>query len=313
MPTQLPKQVQEANDRADELLKEVGGKEGENTDEGASAPQLAPVPDIPKDEGTADPATPEPQAPAAEPTEQEQLATMGQKLSVLEGKYNAEVPALHGDLREANQRNADLEAEIAKLKAEPPATPESTDDGLDSYPDDLVGFVRGMKNTIEQQGEIIQRLQSTSANTAQQSFDVALTELVSDWRDINSDQSFIQWLKVTREQSSGILQMDNLTSAHQASDVPRVAYIFDLWKAHSDRVNIPTPEAQQPAGNQPPVVPTSNNVNQPPAEGGPTYTIADINAWNVDVALGRTGKTPEEITRINNDIDAAQFQGRIIE
>lgn len=308
MPTTLPKQVQDANDRADELLKEVGGKEkSENTNEG-DAPKLAPVPDTPNDNGTADPATPEPQAPAAGPTEQEQLNTLGQKFSVLEGKYNAEVPALHGDLREANQKNADLEAEIARLKETPP---ETTDDGLDSYPDDLINYVRGLKEKVEQQGQTIQSLQSTSANTAQQGFDIALTELVSDWRDINGDQGFIQWLKATREQSSGMLQMDNLTSAHQAGDVPRVAFIFDLWKAHSTRVNNPNQGAQQPTGNQPPVVPSSNNVDQPPAGEGRMWTLADINAWNVDVALGRTEMTPDEITRINKDIDAAQFQGRV--
>ena len=303
----LPRQVQEANERADAILKEIeGGKP-----EGAAAPEQELAAD-PKPAATA---TPKPEkAPAAE-TDAQKLDVMTQKYNVINGKYNAEVPAVHGE----NKRLLERIEELEKANTESDeAKDKQADDDLDEYPDGLVNYIRNenakMKATIKTQGEIIESLQSTSANTVQNQFNDTLTQLVPDWRDINANQEFITWLNNTVEPSSNRLQMKNLNDAHQAGDATRVAFIFDMWKSHSGRVNTPTQESQQPKGDLPPVVPSNANANQPaPNTQGQVYTKDWIRNWSKEQALGQTGMTPEEITRINQDIDAAQFQGRVVD
>src|SRR5947209_3842412 len=108
----LPKSVMDAAARADELQKQYATQQ-------QPAPEQTPSPAPENGEPPKETPAPAPEAPKPEAPSTEAAETWKKRFDVLSGKYNAEVPRLAAQLREASATIRSLTAEVEAIKAKP--------------------------------------------------------------------------------------------------------------------------------------------------------------------------------------------------
>lgn len=350
-----PSAVKKAAKKADELHKEIYGDPEADTNEGreAEAPgseggeggDIQPVDTQAQPEPTGDtseppamegggtvtevaaPPTPEP-APA--PTEDWE-----QKYKALQGKYNAEVPRMAGELREMRQQMQQLMTAQAAPREEPkekaPKKDVVSEQDLVDYGEDLVDFIRRVAKaeasnataTLTPKLETIEgQVQQSSQRQATNSVYSKLDHDVQDWREVNKSPEFLDWL-ATLDPYAGDYRKNLLAKAFENGDADRVVAFFKGYKAERQAVT-PTPQptpapaagpAQQPqvsleqlAG--PAGGPTNGVVNTQP-EQAPNWTRGQIASFYNDVNAGVFAKDPDRKAQIEASIAAALKEGRI--
>lgn len=255
----LPPAVQAQVDRADELIAQL------NADE-ESAPEPTPEPEPTQR------AEPEPQPePDPEPApESSQRTDWKHKFSVLQGKYDAEVPRLHDELRHAREQNRTLnerlntlEATIASMKTvnEPKPEPKATltQDEIDQFGPDLIDVIDRkaqevadriveqrfgkVEQSINQVSEKVASTDKTVAKSARERLYERLDSKISGWEAINQSPKFWEWLKLEDPyvgQPRGAL----LKAAFEQNDADRVIKFFEgFQKEHAVETSDPTDPA----------------------------------------------------------------------
>lgn len=246
----LPKAIQEQLDAAEAIQQQMQNQTVEPV-----TPPAEPNPEPqPPAEPTPDPqpAEPQPQPQVTPPDATDPEPDWKQRAKTLEGKYNAEVPRLHGQLKDLNSQLAHALEQIHQLKTAQPAPPEPkrqeliTKDDEETFGSDLIDLsrrvvreefaqlaplviseIRKEFNPIrEQVGEV----QKQTAQTQEERFWTALDTAVPDWRDIDQDPKWLEWLGET-DPMVGKPRQEALNEAHTALDSARVAAIFKVWKA----------------------------------------------------------------------------------
>lgn len=261
LPAAIRKQVEQADAiiaQMNEDASEEGTPEGtepENTPEGAEA-------------------QPEP-APESKPE-----ADWQHKYSVLQGKYDAEVPRLNQDLRESRETVRSLEDKLRKLEMtvatiqevnspKKPVEAENliTQDEIDQFGPDLIDLVNRvakqavspyvdqkfgeLQKNVKQVGESVASTQESMAKSARQKLFDRLDSAIEGWREINRDQAFVGWLAEPDELSGearGVL----LRAAFERNDADRVVKFFKgFQKEHAvdevsdQKTDAPKQESQQ--------------------------------------------------------------------
>jgi hypothetical protein len=161
---------------------------------------------------------PEPE-PKPEPTPE---LDEDHKYKVLKGKYDKEVPRLHRQLREAQQysqqlldRMNKLEIQLQNMKTQPkpkePEAPALTQDEIDTFGPDLIDIIRRVakqetgvvldqslrpvKESVKQVQETVAQEKQTMAKSAREKLIEALDEKVPEWKTLNTDEDFLNWLE----------------------------------------------------------------------------------------------------------------------
>jgi hypothetical protein len=168
--------------------------------------------------------------------------------------------------------------------------------------------------------ELKQKLNQNSQGTMVQALDAA----VPNWREINVMQSFKNWLRL-RDVYSGAVRQTMLNEAHAAANAPRVIAFFKGFLAEANATGqlSAAPRNEPPAAPAPrePAVPLSSLAapgrarpasgdNGAPAEK-PVFTRAQIAAFYSDVRQQRYAGREAEKARLENEIFAAQREGRV--
>lgn len=323
----LPKAIQDQLDAAEAIQQQL-------TNQTAEPQNAEPNPEPqPPAEPTPDPqpAEPQPQPQVTPPEATEPETDWKQRAKTLEGKYNAEVPRLHGQLKDLNTQLASALEQIHQLKTAQPTPPEQkrqeliTKDDEETFGSDLIDLSRRVVREEfaqlaphviseirkefapirEQVGEV----QKKTAQTEEERFWTSIDTAVPDWRDIDQDQKWLEWL-AEYDPMTGTTRQESLDNAHASLDAARVAAIFKVFKGGFK----PEQPAPQPINTkreelQRQVAPAkgrASNTTQAPERiwTGEEYGRA------FDQRLSAT-MSADEIAKLQAEADKAYAEGRI--
>lgn len=300
---ELPRAVIEAEERSNAAIAQMlASKTPEpsppNTETPAPDPALAAPP--------APPTQPEPKAEA-------ERTDWKAKYLVLEGKYRAEVPRLHDDIRELKE-----EVKALKSVATPPtpAAPPVDESGFDP---DLLALIN--RKAEEKARELMQPIEKSmvetkaaAASTAFARFEVGLNAsltsagIATDYREIDTDPEWHEFLAV-EDELSGIPRQKILERAVNEGNVPRATKLFETFAKLKGRV-------PQPAPASPPRVPVTDVAPAPAASTRPmqqakVWTGKEVADFFADCARGRFRGQEKRMSEIEAEIDLAAREGRI--
>jgi hypothetical protein len=263
----LPAAVQKQVDEADAIIKQM--QEVEDAPAPEETPKEEDPRDVPQDViDAAGEETPEP-APAPERTDWKQ------KFHVLQGKYNAEVPRLHAELKEAKQDTNGLKdqlntlqatvASLQELQKKPPEPPKPlvTEEEVEQFGPDLIDLIgrvakqelgvelddklKPVKASVKQvEGKVAQTETSVAQSAREQLYD-RLDDAVSDWSQINKSEPFLKWL-AQEDDFTGQVRGNLLRAAFDRNDADRVVKFFKSFqKEHVVETTDPSADAPDTA------------------------------------------------------------------
>lgn len=264
---------------------------------------------------------PEPQVQLPDPEEE----TWKSRFNALQGKFNAEVPRLHQQLKESNHALADLRAEVDRLK-QAPAKPEVvntvTSEDEETFGSDLIAVMKKVakQEASEAAKQLEPKVASVSqkvdavlkdqAETAGDRFMAAIARDVPDWETINADQKWLDWLGEYSPELGGPRQYA-LDVAQERFDHVRVVALFKAYKEKFPNspaaTTAPTSKAQQELQSQVAPAKTAAPATQPNTDR--IWTGAEYERA-YDVRLGHT-MTAKEVEGLQAEAERAYNEGRV--
>ena len=331
----LPKQVQKQLDEVEELEKqlEAQGEEVEakpevkkkKTSKKAKAEdtEVEVTDDEPIEEPVAVEATP------ADDSKEEVSESFKQKYATLRGKYDAEVPRLHQQVKElTDQMNAIRhEAEAAKkAEAEKPKEKVSyvTDADREEYGDDLIDFQRRVakeasqeyEDRFEQQAKVIEQLQQQISNTGSQVGEVGFTQklnaLVPGFDQLDNDERWVAWLNEYDPMTRGP-RRDQAQSAFNSGDAEAVAHYVGVFR---ESINEPVANGKSDRQTElekqvTPSRSASTVTNKSSSKDSRVYSEKELNnAWTKIRTLNTQGKY-DDAEKLEAELTAAYMEGRV--
>ncbi len=337
-PTAVQKQLEEA----EKMHKETYGKpEDGKTNDGKTSPKKAETPLAPEKTETPPPQPkskeilPEDTSPSESvpPVPENEIEKLKQSFSVLQGKYNAEVPRLYGMVQDLTKENESLKTENEKLKMATPPTPKLSSEGLkrltDEYGEDFVKDMQALfkeearteaeiiaKDVVKPFGEKLENVSHQTTMTARDRFLKDLTDAVSNWQIIKNDPAFLEYLSGI-EEFSGRVRYDLASEAQDALDAQRVAAFYKDF-ANKTGKSLSTPEKN-------PTVPTggsskaalltpnaSTSVTKVADNEVPYVTAQEIQQFGEDMKLERYKGREADAQAMQKKIDNAIAKRRVI-
>lgn len=330
----LPTAVLEQEKEAQELFEKMYGKEGEgktevdtgaptevSTTDGESAEK---VEEKPVEDGEAAQPAADDKASTLQ-AEYDALKVEHEKLqhshSVLQGKYNAEVPRGAERIRELEAKAAALEVRATDPKPKVEAAAEDTDKLYASIEND---FGKDTAKTFKQavqtearkiaeeaiksiRGEV-EGIGKVVAKTREERFLSDLTAMNKSWRETFASDSFKAMLGEI-EPFTGKSFGDLAQEANDAMDAMRLAKIYNLFDS---RQTAPTAKVVAPAvkeevkSKESLIVPDGSSKAKVSGGDKPDYIKAeDIERYYQDMALGRYADRPKEATEMEGRINRA--------
>lgn len=326
----IPDAVRRASQRADELAREHGiagapveeGSEADETPADPPADLVAEAPPAPVD------------PPAADPP----VIDWEQRFHTMQGKYNAEVPRLHGKVETLERLVATMQTPAAT-----PAPPTETTttvvippEDLEAYGEDLIKavprWVEPKLQPLLQQINTLQReVQELRGGQSQVTEDIvrqrtaaaldADRELAGRWREVNTDPQFLTWLNED-DPFAGRPRLEMLREAFATGDATRTGRFFKTYFAEHTATRQPSPP--DPATHTPAGAdgrPTLESLASPgraaghapggAPEGKRVWTRAEITAFYRDRMNGRYQGREATALSLEQDIHAAVTEGRI--
>jgi uncharacterized coiled-coil protein SlyX len=251
-----------------------------------------------------------------------------QKYNTLRGKYDAEVPRLHQQLKDLTSKIEALEKANVEKPSEPTKAKEKvslvTDADRAEFGEELLDVQRrvatevsqGYEDRLEKQDGIIKKLQDQLAQTGNQvgnlSFEQKLVQLVPDFAQLDKDERWVEWLNEYDPMLNGPRRVI-AKGAYEQGDADTVAHYVNLWKQ-----TIAQPEADPRAGRQAElekqVAPnrSANSVDtKKVGKEAKIYSEREVNgAWTKIRNLNTKGSY-DEAAKLEADITAAYLEGRV--
>jgi hypothetical protein len=326
MDQNLPKAVQAELAKAEAIQQQLSGQAAQpETPVQTEAQQAQPDTQQQQEEK---PAETQPVAPAVTQDAWEQ------KYQTLYGKYSAEVPRLYdhvklltGQLQAAMQQIEDMKRQMTPAAAQQAAQAAKlvTEDDEQAFGADLVDMIRrGAREEaqnvvsareaklLEHVAALESRLASLTKSqgaTLREQYDAKLDQLVPDWKKVDADQRWLQWLAET-DPLAGAQRQALLDESYQKMDVMRTAAIFDAFKK-SVGWSQPQPLQQQTRRElERQVAPQTSRADVAQMQGQKKFwTTSEIQRFYDDVRRRRYSDS--EAARIESEINAAIAEGRI--
>ena len=326
----LPKQVQAQLAELEEL---------EKTLEAQKKPKLVKDEEVKPDEEQLDTeaeVTEEPVAATPEPEEAKSADTsptdvadeFEQKYKTLRGKYDAEVPRLHQQVRDLNGKLDEL-AKSMEAKPEPPTKSKEkvsyvTDADRAEFGEELIDVQRRVAQEVsqeytermEQQDEVIKTLQEQLAKTGndvgEMSFTQRLHSVVPDFAEIDNDERWVAWLNEHDPMLRGP-RRDQAAAAFQAGDAEAVLHYVNLFKESiSEPETAPRQQRQTELEKQVAPNRSANSVRTQSAnQNSKIYSPREVdNAWTKVRALNTKGKYADA-EKLEAELTAAYMEGRV--
>ena len=311
----LPKAIQQQVEDADRMIQDIAGDK--------TVPPTETDPNLPPEN-----VDPPPVSTETPPTEPQPDNKWENKYHTLKGMYDAEVPRLHNQVRELEQKMQQLmddkkEAELRAAQQPEPVKSLITEQDKEAFGTDLIDLIeRATESKISgfkaRESELLSEINELKAQLGDVSerqvvsdkdrFLFSLGQKVPDWEQLNVDSGFLQWLSEV-DPVYGMPRQYALTNAYNEFDVERVAKIFNTFKASV----APKPTDKQPKPSlQSQVAPTRSR-----ATSAPTATDANQRFWSQPeieefYSEWRRGYLDdEEAVRMEKEIHAAIAEGRV--
>lgn len=324
----LPQAVQNAADQADALQQQIY-----NESQASVEPTEQTVSDVP----AADPPSNVVEMPRqAEPVQQvetpkvqadDDAAYWRKKFESLQGKFNAEVPQLHAQLKEQNQQLSAL-AERLDAKAVESSVQDSatvTEKDSEEFGADLVDMTRRVaQDTVNKAvaqavkqafsdfrkefGAVQEQMGYVSDKVAMSESDkfwAGVMNLVPDWKQIDADPRWIEWLDSTPDFAEDTYR-ELAIKAIQRGDALKVAKLVELWRGPQQTASAKpaiNPELQRQ------VAPSTSKASAPTQQAERIWSKADYEAA-YDVRNAQKLGTAEA-DRLIAEADRAVAEGRV--
>ena len=251
-----------------------------------------------------------------------------QKYKTLRGKYDAEVPRLHSQVKDLTTQLQQLSASLEAKSKEPTKPKEKvsyvTDEDRAEFGEELIEVQRRVAKEVsqdyeerfEQQQMIIENLQKqlkdTGSQVGEMNFTQKLTQLVPDFPQVDKDERWIAWLNEYDPILRGP-RRDQAAAAFSAGDAEAVKHYVDLFK---QTLAPAEPEERQTrqAELEKQVTPnrTANSANtKSVGKDAKIFTEREIAAaWNRIRNYNTRGKY-DEANKLEADITTAYLEGRV--
>lgn len=184
--------------------------------------------------------------------------------------------------------------------------------------EELAPIINGYKDEIAKLQKQLEGFNGFVQQDAQQKLLSKLDEKLPNWREVNTNQEFLDWLRLP-DPYSGAIRHDMLKAAYAQGDAHRVLAFFNGFLSEEAAV--------APVGGEPdksvtrvPKVPLQDlaapgraktaAAGSAPAEK-PIITRAQVAAFYADVAAGRYRGRDDAKNKAEAEIFAAQRDGRI--
>lgn len=281
-------------------------------------------------------------APVSAPNEQRQTDTTAentfeQRYRTLQGMYNADTARLRSENQQLNSRVTQLEQLLSSLSTAPAAASQTetneklvTSKDIEEYGDSIDVMRRVTKEEVSAANRRIAELEQMirqmhtsvvpkveqvaqrQAMSAEQSFWADLSAVVPQWRDVNADSAFHNWL-LEIDPMTGLTRQSYLEDAQRNLDSRRVANIFTAWQGLSGQSVAQSPRPAPATQLEKQVAPGRSRSSGATATDQPkTYSSTDIRKFFEDVRKGLYKGKEAERDRIERDIFAAQRESRIV-
>jgi len=319
----LPKQVEAQLRELEQIEKQI-----------AESQNQAPV--DPEPQQTEDPpaeiSTPEPPAQQQTPVESKPEPTepaiaeetWQSRYIALKGKYDAEVPRLHADVREFKAQLDKLQkaAETKPVETKKPAVAEKlvTDADVQAFGEDLIEVQRKVAREVaaEFRGELDamkaeneklrEQLTTTGTQVSEASFEQRLYRMVPDFQEVNADSRWVDWLNevdpLLRAPRKSVAQ-----DAFNRGDAEAVAHYIGMFKAGITPVVQNNDKAAELEKQIQPKRSATNSANV--SQQAQTYTDAQIHQMFLKSADYSAKGRIEEAAKLEAEIDAAYRDGRV--
>lgn len=297
----LPRSVQDQANAAQALQDQLNQPVTEATENPAPAATPEPEPQPAATVPVAQPA-PEPQA------ESRDASYWRHRFDVLQGKYNAEVPALRKEIATLQEQltAAGTPSPASAVQRAQEAMSDLTEAEIEEYGPDLVSLIKRVAgNAPSNNGDLqeikseLGQLREEKRQDAEARFWSDLEAQVPNFRAVNAEPAFHQWLTGI-DPLSGQPRQQLLVGAQEALDAYRVAAVFKSFAAVAPKA------APQPIPDDQ-VQPRQARTAAPEPQQGKTWTRAEISEFY----RNKANYPQDQAAAIESDIFAAQAQGRI--
>ena len=251
-----------------------------------------------------------------------------QKYSTLQGKYSAEVPRLHQQVRDLTTELEQIRKDLSAPKDEPTKPKEKvsyvTDADRAEFGEELLDVQRRVAKEVSQdyedrltaQDAVITSLQDKIANTGNQvgelDFNQRLRQLVPEFSDIDNDDRWVAWLN----EHDPMLRAPRRVRAQEAfdtGDAEAIAHYVGLWKATFAEPSVSDKPARQ-AELEKQVAPnrSANSVRtKSVGQESKVYSTREVDAaWTKVRTLNTTGKY-EAAEKLEAELTVAYMEGRV--
>ena len=336
LPKQIRKQIKNVeNIEADITAGLVADKVDDKTQEEIDALLLEVDPGEEKpSEGELAPEDPPGNVTELHPEPKPERTDWKQKYSVLQGKYDAEVPRMAQELRQALDRIANLEKPPV---IEEPASAVLSDEEIADYGPDLISVIERkatemahttfepmiaeLRNKVASLSDQVGVTDQRVAKREQNDVFALLDRDVKDWRTVNKSQDFKDWLELV-DPFSGQTRSKLMLSAFDAKDALRVKTFFEgFLKENAAVTTTPTAPPAGDAGNSAtlerenyiaPGTPTTGSGQAGAPKEKRVWKQTEIASFYSGVQKGHYKTRPEDKARIEADIVSATREGRVI-
>jgi len=327
----LPKAVIEAGQKADKKIEEL--RQQQKPDENLSK---KPEPQ-PQDSTNAD------QVQAINTSGNENLQPINneqqndasdQKYKVLKGKYDAEVPRLNAQVKEltesfnsiktelertkkdkaeaeritlAKEQSGERTVEIQKIKEEYGPELANLVEKLSDAHDALTTKNNELQSQLDTVGNTVKSFEEDSFSNSNDTFWKEVKSKVSDWEEWNSHPNMLKFLNEIDE-ISGLTKGQLFKLAQDELRAGAVIKLFQDFKESQQKGNA---HKENLINSQ--IEP--NNTNNGVGESITTlneWTTSSVKQFYDDARRGKYKDNPQEYTRIDKEIVAAQAAGKIV-
>ena len=316
----LPQQVQAALAAAEATLAEVNAAPAAPS---ADLAQLAQQPSANEPIGQAEPP---PAAPAQTPAPPPQHDAWEARYKTLQGLFNKQVPELQGRVKELEGNLTTAIERLNRASAEKEQAPEpkvAEARDVDAFGADLVEMVQRvaqaqmsraaqvfetkaaeLERKVDTLSQALTGTRQTVAASVEETFFERLTKLVPDWTAVNDDQGFLAWL-AQEDPVYGVPRQNALNVAREQLNVERAAAVFRAYTGPAKAVPKVDPLDKQ-------VSPRGAATAAPVASDKPVVTQAQITQFYNELRQGRYKGNEVEATRIEQFINTALAEGRVM-
>jgi hypothetical protein len=312
----IPKQASEAAELAEQLFEQMNSKapaEEETTEALGDEGTVSEEPDV----------TPEEEADVPHDDDVNELRKFKERYLSLKGKYDAEVPRLHSELKEFKQNVFDklntITTQPKQEETQAPVVSDRLSKFREDYGDDFVETIRELlkteinpllKESLAPVQQHVSSVEDTQIKAAQQNFMGYLDNQVKgDWKQLwsGNDPKFLEFL--SQPDPSGLYTYGELVQAYNDKwDADKLTKVFNTYfDANAPPVKV---EQKPNPAKEAMVAPSRNTPHTTPAS-------TDKRIWTKDAIEefqreDRRGKfSSEDSMAMWNDLLAAASDGRI--